>query len=77
MRLTGKTQAQVDAEANASALRTEQTELLAYLDASRYHLDIAQETGVEVWPEVRAERAAARTRISAIRKALEGHEKTL
>ena len=69
MKLVGKSQATVDAEALSSALKDEEAQLLAYLDASRYHLDIAQELGESIWPDVLAKRAEARKRISEIRYA--------
>ena len=64
--LLGKAIAPTKEETDA-ALRGEMVALLAKLDATRYHLDIAAETGVPVWPQVLEERAAARARISEIK----------
>ncbi len=68
MTIQGLTQAQADKAARLSSLEAEEASLLAYLDDSRYHLDIAQETGQEVWPEITKRRAEARARIAEIRK---------
>jgi demethoxyubiquinone hydroxylase (CLK1/Coq7/Cat5 family) len=42
-------------------------ELIAYLNDTRYHIDIAFETGESVLPEIKTERAKARKRISELR----------
>lgn len=70
MKLVGKTQATLDEETRIADLKAEEASLIQSLVDSRYHLDIAQETGLEVWPEILAERAKARERISEIRSEL-------
>ena len=70
MILKGKTQATLDEEGRIAALRAEEQTLLDSLAASRYHLDIAQETGVAVWPEIISERAKQRARLNEIRMVL-------
>ena len=70
MQLVGKTRAALDEEKRVANLKAEEVALVQSLVDSRYHLDIAQELGQEVWPEILAERAKTRARISEIRKEL-------
>ena len=66
----GQTQADIDAAVKRTALEAEEKDLMAYLEASRYHLDIAQELGEPVWPDILAGRKKARARLGEIEKQL-------
>ena len=66
----GQTQADINATAMKTALEIEQKNLVAYLEASRYHVDIAQELGEHVWPEVLEARKKARARLGEIDRLL-------
>ena len=70
----GVTQAELDAKAAKVNMEIEQKALIASLEASRYHLDIAQELGEPVWPEVLEARNKARVRLGEITKALKATE---
>jgi len=68
--MTGKTQSQIDTE---SAITTQQaiiTENTTILEQTRYHVDIAFETGSTVLPEIATQRARARAVISAAQEEL-------
>ena len=66
----GQTQADIDAAVKRTALEAEEKDLMAYLEASRYHLDIAQELGEPVWSEVLEARKKARARLGEIDRLL-------
>ena len=68
----GQTQADIDATAKKTALEAEEKDLMAYLEASRYHVDIAIETGSEVFADIAEARAKARKRIGEIHQELKG-----
>ena len=68
----GQTQADIDAAAKRTALQAEEKDIMAYLEASRYHVDIAIETGCEVFPYIAEARAKARKRIGEIHEELKG-----
>ena len=67
MKITMKTQAEVDADATMAALKAEEATLLACLAATDWYVNRFAEKGTAVPSEISAEREAARERISAIR----------
>jgi len=68
--MTGKTQAQLDTETQIAAQQKVIADNTAILDATRYHVDIAFETGSTVLPEIATQRARARAVISAAQEEL-------
>ena len=56
------------------ALMEEANKLLMSLEQTRYHLDIAQELGEPVWPEILDARKRTRSRLNEIRMTLNDTE---
>ena len=67
MKLTGKSQAQVDAEKAEAARLTEVAELEGYLKSTDWYATRLAETGKAIPDEVITKRNAARERISELR----------
>jgi len=67
MKLTGKTQAQLDAEKQAQEKETEIQESQNKLDATDWYAVRFAETGVLIPEEIKTERQALREKISQLR----------
>lgn len=67
MRLTGKTQSQVDAEKAESDRLAEIASLTAYLSSTDWYAARMAETGKAIPDEILTERQAARDRISELK----------
>ena len=70
MKIKGITQAMADANNKKAGLLAELSGLVAYLDSTRYHVDIAFETKSDVFPDIEAARTKARARVGEIQKEL-------
>jgi len=70
--ITGKTQSQIDTEAQIAAQQKVIADNTAILDATRYHVDIAFENGEAVLPDISAQRAQARNAITKAQEQLKG-----
>jgi len=67
MKLTGKTQTQVDNERTLQELKQEEQSLLKYLSETDWYVNRFTESKTKIPEEVKNERSAARDRISEIR----------
>ena len=70
--MTGKTQSQIDTEAQIAAQQKIIDDNTAILDATLYHVDIAFENGEAVLPDISAQRAQARNAITKAQEQLKG-----
>lgn len=72
MTLTGKTQAQLDAEKNIQLLKEEQNYLQDYLDATDWYVTRLVERNITIPADVTAQRLANVERLNVLKGLLNG-----